>query len=352
MRVFRVDDVKVYRQNPTLQGSPGRMGEDAVRGGDGGWLLIAAFAIALAGGAGTVTCVPANAAAAPGVAAAPSMVAAATAGTVATAAATAGIEGPEVEFSAGWPAGWVAPAGKPPHSSGILLAQSSWFDRAKELLQNSTTDGSSAGGVSVGDLTDTQIGNGLREALRVGTERVVQQLAAVDGFNADPQIHIPLPPALKTVQSALSRFGMGGMADDLELRLNRAAEAAVPEAKALFWNAIEQMTLDDVRGIYNGPDNAATTYFQGKMSAPLTERMMPIVESSLAEVGAVQLYDRMIASYRDIPFVPDVKADLTAHVIDKALEGMFLYVGREEAAIRQNPAERTTDLLKTVFGAK
>ena len=240
-----------------------------------------------------------------------------------------------------------------PVELALQVAQSSWLDRAKDLLKGATGSGQDgAGSLAVSDLTESEIGKGLKEALRVGTDRVVEQLAAVDGFNGDPQIHIPLPPALQTVQSTLNRFGLSGLADDLEVRLNRAAEAEAPEAKALFWQAIEQMTLDDVRAIYNGPDNAATTYFQGKMSLPLAERMQPIVDASLAEVGAIQVYDQLIARYRDIPLVPDVKADLTAHVIERALDVMFHYVGVEEAAIRQNPAERTTDLLKKVFGAE
>lgn len=206
------------------------------------------------------------------------------------------------------------------------------------------------GSNSTGSLTNVEIGNGLKEALRVGTERLVGQLGSANGFNNDPEVHIPLPGSLKKVQSALSRFGMSGMADDLELRLNRAAEAATPKAKKLFFDSISSMTLDDVQKIYKGPKDSATQFFRGKMSDPLKGEFRPIVNSSLADVGAIDSYDKMMGQYKSLPFVPDVKADLVNHVLDKAIAGIFIYLGREEAAIRENPAKQTTALLKKVFG--
>ncbi len=225
------------------------------------------------------------------------------------------------------------------------MAQTSLFDAAKGLL--GSVQELAPGG---GSLTTDEIAGGLREALRVGTERVVGQLGAVDGFNADGEIHIPLPPTLAKVQSALGMVGMTGLIDDLEIRLNRAAETAAPKAKAIFWQAITELTLEDVEGIYNGPKDAATQYFRKKTSRLLAESMQPVVDESLAEVGAVKAYDAMIGEYKAIPFVPDVKADLTAYVLEKALDGLFFYLGREEAAIRANPAKRTTEILKRVFG--
>jgi hypothetical protein len=226
------------------------------------------------------------------------------------------------------------------------MAQGGFLDRGRDLLKG--LGGSAQPGAA--GLADSEIASGLREALRVGSERVVATLGRDGGFNKSPDVHIPLPPTLKSVQNALSRVGMSGIADDLELRLNRAAEAAVPRARPIFLNAIEQMTLDDARAILNGPKDAATQYFQGKMSGPLAAEMRPIVESTLAEVGAIQSYDRMIGQYGQMPFMPDVKADLTSHVLDRAIAGVFLYLGREEAAIRENPARRTSEILKKVFG--
>jgi hypothetical protein len=200
-------------------------------------------------------------------------------------------------------------------------------------------------------LTSGEITGGVREALKVGTERVVAQLGQADGFNADTKIHIPLPDNLREVRGALNMVGMSAMADDVELKLNRAAEAATPKAKALFWQAITDMSLKDIEGIYNGPDDAATQYFRSSMSAPLRDEMRPVVDSSLAEVGAIQAFDQMMGRYKTIPFVPNVKADLTNHVLDKAMDGIFFYLGREEAAIRNDAVKRTTEILKRVFGA-
>lgn len=207
------------------------------------------------------------------------------------------------------------------------------------------------GGGGSQPLTDFEIGNGLKEALRIGTQRVVGQLGAVDGYNADPLIHIPLPEDLRKVHNALDKVGLGGMTSDLELKLNRSAERAAPEAKDVFWNAITEMTLDDVRGIWQGADDAATRYFRGKMTVPLTERFTPIVLDAMGEVGAIRSYDRMMSQYQSIPFVPDVKADLTRYTVKQGLSGLFTYVAKEEAAIRKDPAKRTTQLLERVFGA-
>jgi Protein of unknown function (DUF4197) len=191
-----------------------------------------------------------------------------------------------------------------------------------------------------------------KEALRIGTEKVVAQLGASDGFNADPAIHIPLPAKFDTVRSVLGKVGMDSSFEDLELRLNRAAEAATPKAKKIFFDSVSAMTFDDVMTLYKGPEDAATRYFQDKMTPALTEAMTPIVNDSLSEVGAIQLYDRIMGQYQSMPFVPDVKADLLGHVLDKGLAGIFLYVAKEEAAIRNDPARRTTDLLKRVFGSQ
>ena len=233
--------------------------------------------------------------------------------------------------------------------TGTAQAQFNFLKSAKEAAKE--TVGSFGGSTgSAGALTDAEIGDGLIEALRVGTERVVRQVGTTDGYNLDPDIHIPLPGALTDVQMVLNTIGMSGLADDLELRLNRAAEAAAPEAKALFWQAIDEMTMDDVRRIYDGPDDAATRYFQNQMTPPLATRMQPVVERSLAEVGAIQSYDNMIGRYKSVPFVPNVKTDLTGYVVEKAMDGLFHYVAKEEAAIRNDPAARTTDLLQKVFG--
>ena len=223
--------------------------------------------------------------------------------------------------------------------------ESNWFDKGKDLFKTYMGSGEESG------LTVEEIGAGLKDALRVSSETVVAQLGRVDGFNSDPKIHIPLPKQLDTVKSVLDKVGMSGLLKDLELKLNRAAEVATPKAKALFSQAITEMSFDNIKKIYEGPKDAATQYFKNKMSPSLAKEMEPLINNSLSEVGAVQAYDNVVKEYRSVPFVPDVKADLTSYVIEKGMDGIFYYMAKEEAAIRENPAKRTTDLLKRVFGA-
>ena len=221
--------------------------------------------------------------------------------------------------------------------------QAGWFDKAKEFIEDSDITSSTS------SLTDGEITSGLKEALSVSSGLVVRQLGTADGFNADPSVHIPLPNSLMKVRSTLDKIGMSGILDDLETRLNRAAEIATPKAKELFINAISAMSLDDARNILGGPNDAATRYFQSKMGPDLVEEFTPIVNASLAEAGAIKSYDTAVGQYKKIPLVPDVQADLSSYVVEKGMDGIFHYLAVEEAKIRQNPAARTTELLKKVF---
>jgi hypothetical protein len=231
--------------------------------------------------------------------------------------------------------------------SAIPVEAQDALGRGKDLLKGLTSGSKSASGLS--GLTSGEMAGGLRDALRVGSERVVSTLGKADGFNKASDIHIPLPGSLKTVQSMLAKAGMSGLADDLELKLNRAAESAVPQAKVLFSDAIAQMSIDDAAKIVNGPKDSATQYFREKMSAPLAASMKPIVDGQLANVGAVAAFDKMMGQYKSLPLAPKAQANLTEYVVEKAIGGVFLYLGREEAAIRENPAKRTTELLQKVF---
>jgi len=233
-------------------------------------------------------------------------------------------------------------------TAGAVSAATDWLQKGTDVLKSMDTGGEGTSALGA-NLPNSDVIAGLKEALTVGSEHVVQQLGQTDGFYADPQIRIPLPEKLATVKSALDKVGMGSFADDLELKLNRAAEAASPKARELFLNAISQMTFEDARGILNGPEDAATQYFKKTMSPDLAQAMTPVVDDSLSQVGAVQSYDRMMGKYADLPFVPDVKADLTDHVVNKGMDGIFHYMAVEEAAIRKDPIKRTTDLLKKVF---
>lgn len=224
----------------------------------------------------------------------------------------------------------------------------SLFEQGTNLLKKLANSTESDLGGSA--LANDEIIAGLKEALKVGTGNVVGQLGTRNGFNNDASIRIPLPDTLKQVRDALAPFGYGGLLDDLEVRLNRAAEDATPKAKKVFWDAISAMTLEDAKRIYQGPDDAATQYFRRTMSTPLAESWQPIVDKSLSGVGAIEAYDNALGQYAKLPFMPDVKADLSKHVIERGLDGVFLYLAREEAAIRNDPVKRSTELLQKVFG--
>lgn len=230
----------------------------------------------------------------------------------------------------------------------VGLSEQSWWQKGLDYMGGSTSQ-EKAASVAGDTLSLADVDAGLKEALRVGTENVLENLGRQGGFNADPKIHIPLPASMQVVKNTLDKVGMSFMINDLESRLNQAAEMAMPQLQPLFWQAINEMTLEDARAIYQGPDDAATSYFRQHLSPTLAGQMYPVVEETLAQVNAVQLYDMVMDKYRTFPFVPDVKTDLSNYVVERGLDGIFYYLAREEAAIRSDPAKRTTELLQQVF---
>jgi hypothetical protein len=198
-------------------------------------------------------------------------------------------------------------------------------------------------------LSSRTIAAGLREALKVGSDRAVQSLGRPDGFLRSP-FHIPLPESLRQAQGVAQRFGLSAVFDEMEVKLNRAAEVAAPKAGALFLSAIRQLTFEDVLAIYSGGDDAATAYLKRTTSAQLRTEMHPIVDASLAQVGAVTTFKELAGQYNRLPLVAPIDADLTGHVLSYASNALFARLASEEAAIRKNPAKRTTQLLRQVFG--
>lgn len=224
-------------------------------------------------------------------------------------------------------------------------AQDNLLRRAQDFLGDRSADAQEASGLS-----EDEVGGGLKEALRIGADTVIRQLGASGGFESDPAVRIALPASLGRVKSSLDRIGMSSMLDDLEVRMNRAAEVAMPKATGIFLEAINAMTLEDVMDIYRGPNDAATRYFQSKMSAPLARELRPVVDESLADTGTVSAYRAVMDRYNRIPLVRPVETDLSAHVVQKGMDGIFHYLAQEEAAIRNNPIKRSTELLQRVFG--
>ena len=201
-------------------------------------------------------------------------------------------------------------------------------------------------------LSDAKIGSGLKEALQVGTENAVNLTGKTDGYFLNQVIKILMPEKLKTFEKGLRAVGYGPQIDEFVLSMNRSAEKAAPFAKEIFWNAIGEMTFDDVRKILSGNDTAATDYFKGKTTNKLTDTFKPIVSNSMNEVGVTRQYKELVGRYESIPFVKKESFDLDQYVVSKALGGLFYMVGDEEKKIRTNPTARTTDLLKEVFGKK
>ncbi|HEX7766499.1 MAG TPA: DUF4197 domain-containing protein [Nitrospira sp.] len=198
-------------------------------------------------------------------------------------------------------------------------------------------------------LTQDQIAAGLKEALRIGTEHATALTGKPDGYYRNPSIRIPMPEQLQAFERGLRIFGFGPQVDEFVLSMNRAAEQAAPQAAEIFVGAIDQMTFADAQQILSGPDRAATEYFKAKTSAQLTAAFRPHVERAMNQVGVTRQYKELVQRYRTIPFPKTELVDLDQYVVGKGLEGLFLMLGQEEEAIRQNPAARVTDLLKKVF---
>jgi hypothetical protein len=206
------------------------------------------------------------------------------------------------------------------------------------------------GGGEKSGLSDAKIGSGLKEALQIGTENAVHFTGKEDGFFLNQAIKILMPEKLRTFEKGLKAVGYGAEVDEFVLSMNRAAEKAAPFAKKIFWDAIGEMTFEDVRKILSGNDTAATDYFKDKTTDRLTGIFKPIVSDAMNEVGVTRQYKELIGRYEGIPFVKKETFDLDHYVVTKALDGLFYMVGEEEKKIRKNPAARTTELLKDVFG--
>jgi hypothetical protein len=206
-----------------------------------------------------------------------------------------------------------------------------------------------------GALTQADAALGIKEALGNGILSALGIVGADGGFLNDQLIHIPLPKSLQSVQSVMSSIGAGSLLNNLETQLNRGAEAAAPVAKDIFFNAIRDLTIQDAIGIVKGPNDAATNYLQAKTTDSLANLFSPIMENALGQTGALQLFDQVADSMRNVPLAPqlgaDAKKDLIRHGVDYALSGVFHYVAEEEAAIRENPAKRTSEILRRVFGS-
>lgn len=205
--------------------------------------------------------------------------------------------------------------------------------------------------LSLADISGTDASGGLKEALTQGAGRAVDFLGRPDGFLGNPKVKIPLPGKLQKADSILRGIGMGKQADDLVATMNRAAEAAVPEAKPLLVNAIKQMSVEDAKGILAGGDDAATQYFRRTTSTPLAEKFKPVIRKAMASVKLTEKYQQFAGKAGPLAGAKQPDAYLEDYVTEKTLDGLFLMIAEEEKSIRKNPAAAAGQLAKKVFGA-
>lgn len=210
---------------------------------------------------------------------------------------------------------------------------------------------SNASALSLSDLSNTEATGGLKEALMQGASKAVATLGATDGFLGNKDVKIPLPKSMQKVEKAMRMFGMGKQADELVLKMNRAAEAAVPEAKALLVDSVKQMSVTDAKAILSGGDDAATQYFKKTTSDSMRAKFLPIVHKATADVQLAQQYNQFAKMGSKFGVVKEDQANLEAYVTQKALDGVYLMVAKEEAAIRKDPVGQASSLVKKVFGS-
>jgi hypothetical protein len=221
-------------------------------------------------------------------------------------------------------------------SMGLLLF--SGCDTAKNIL----------GGINNGNLTNDEVVQGLKEALKVGTDSSAYRLSLLNGFYKDVAIKILMPPEAQKVEKTLRDAGFGSVVDKAVLSMNRAAEDASKYVGNIFLNTIKQMTIQDAFGILRGRNFAATDYLKQKTTPELITAFTPIVSKSLDNTNATKYWKDVFSAYNRFSNNP-VNTDLTAYVTQKALDGLFYHIGLEEQKIRKDPAARITDILKKVF---
>ncbi len=220
-------------------------------------------------------------------------------------------------------------------------------DLQKSVLGATVGDGNSGNSANLD--TETLV-NGLKEALEIGSRRAIEQISQPGGYLDNADIRIPLPGGVNKVASILRKYGLSTQVDQFEESMNRAAEKAAPQAVDLIAGAVKEMSFEDAKKIYQGSDDAATQYFKEKTSDKLRQLFQPSVQESLGQVGATRYYNELAGEAKDIPFVgQQLDVDLDSYVTEEALNGLFTVLAAEEKKIRENPAARTTELLKHVF---
>jgi hypothetical protein len=204
---------------------------------------------------------------------------------------------------------------------------------------------------SLASFSNSDMTSALKQALTSSSLAAVSSLGRPGGFLNNPQVRIPLPPALQKAQIAMRAFGLGQQADQLDIAMNHAAEQAVPQAKELLLQAVDHMTVRDAEGILTGGNRAATAYFKRTTEAGLTAKFEPIVARTVDRIGLAQEYNEFAGKAAAMHLISGQEASVSAYVTQKALDGLYTIMGNEEAAIRQNPARAGSQLVATIFGS-
>lgn len=218
-----------------------------------------------------------------------------------------------------------------------------FLEKAGQVLNNNTGGGS---------LTNDDIVQGLKEALKVGISNGSSKASALDGYFKNDLIKLAFPPDVQKVETRLRQIGLGNEVDKFVLSLNRAAEDAAKKSKPIFVKAITSMSIQDALGILKGDSTAATSYLQRTTNQELYNQFFPVVDSTLQLNNATKYYADLVNTYNKIPFIQPVNPDLKQYATQKAIDGLFLLIAQEENKIRKDPVARVNDILKKVFGQK
>lgn len=200
-------------------------------------------------------------------------------------------------------------------------------------------------------LSEADAASGLRAALERGAGSAVNLLGRTDGFLGNPKVRIPLPDWLEQASGLLRATGQGQRIDELETAMNRAAEAAVPEAKSLLVNAVKTMSVSDAKKVLTGGDTSVTQFFSEKTREPLGMKFLPIVTKATQKVSLADKYNRVAGKVAGLGLVKPQDANIQQYVTGKALDGLYLMIGEEEKKIRQDPVGTGSAILKRVFGS-
>jgi len=197
-----------------------------------------------------------------------------------------------------------------------------------------------------------QLVRGIKEALELGSNRAATSLSATGGYANNPLYRIELPANVQPIASKLRQLGLGSKMDQVESLMNQGAEKAAVEAKAVFVDAVRNMSVTDALGIVRGNSTAATDYFRAQTEASLRQRYLPIIQQNLQQIGFYNQYQQLLGTYKMLPIANKPDLDLEQHVLNAALDGLFKQVGVEEQLIRKDPVGRGSQIIGAVFGPK